>query len=111
MTLPIPTSLGQIVYLTSVQANLHIYAVVTDGSTPNLNTISIEVNSDEATAVVPGLVGLTGPAGEPQFALDLQPTVFPSAADLPEVADQSFGDYWLVEQTDQNGNVVSAAAY
>jgi hypothetical protein len=113
MTQPaIPASLGQIVYLMSVQTNMHIYAVITDGSTPNLNNITLEVSSDEATAVVPGLVGAPGPAGEPQFALDLQPDILASPADLPDdLTDEDFGQYWLIEQTDDNGNVVATAAY
>lgn len=112
MTSAIPASLGSIVYLTSVQTNMHIYAVVTDGSTPNLNNITIEVNADEATVVVPGLVGATGPAGEPQFALALQHSIFSSPAELPEdLTEDDFGKYWLIEQSDDNGNVVSSAAY
>jgi hypothetical protein len=113
MTAPtIPASLGQIVYLMSVQANLHIYAVITDGSTPNLNNVTIEVNADEASAVVPGLVGQTGPAGEPQFALDLQPDILASPADLPgDLTDENFGEYWLIVVNDDNGNPVSTSAY
>ena len=69
MTLPASISqLGQLVYLQSVQnVNMHIYALITDGSTPNLNTITIEVNADESTAVillVDDLIQWT-----PQFAL------------------------------------------
>lgn len=105
------TPLGTLVYLQSVQANIHIYAVVTDGSTPNMNTISVEISADEATAAVPALVGPTGPAGAPQFALNVQQDVFSSPAELPAVEEQTFGDYWLIEQTDDNGNVVSSAAY
>ena len=105
------TPLGTLVYLQSVQANIHIYAVVTDGSTPNMNTISVEISADEATAAVPALVGPTGPAGAPQFALNVQKDVFSSPAELPAVEEQTFGDYWLIEQTDDNGNVVSSAAY
>lgn len=105
------TPLGTVVYLQSVQSNVHIYAVVTDGTTPNLNTITIEVSADEATAVVPALVGPQGPAGSPEFVLNLQLDVFSSPSALPAVAEQTIGDYWLVEQTDDNGNVVSSAAY
>lgn len=113
MTLPSGlASLGQIVYLQSVQANIHIYAVVTDGTTPNLNTVSIQVNADEATAIVPGLIGQTGPAGAPQFALSLQPDIFSSPAQLPQgLTEENFGEYWLVETTDELGNVNSAVAY
>lgn len=104
--------LGEIVYVTTLQTNTHIYAVITDGSTPNLNTISIDVSADEAAAIVPGLVGKTGAAGAPQFALDLQPDVFSSPASLPDdLTTTDFGKYWLLEQTDEAGNVVSAAAY
>jgi hypothetical protein len=108
-----PPSLGQLVYLQSVQANIHIYAVVTDGTTPNLNSITIDVSADEASALVPGLMGQTGPAGQPQFALDIQPDIFDSPAELPtsDLTEEDFGKYWLIEQTDDNGNVVSAAAY
>lgn len=105
------TPLGTLVYLQSVQANIHIYAVVTDGSTPNLNTISVQVSADEATAAVPALMGKQGPAGAPQFALNVQKDVFSSPAALPSVVDQTFGDYWLIEETDDNGNIVSSSAY
>lgn len=108
MTSPI----GSVVYLQSVSANMHIYAVVTDGSTPNLNRITVNVNADEATAVVPGLIGPTGPAGAPQFALTIQPDVFDNPSELPsDLTEDDFGQYWLVEQTDDNDNVISAAAY
>ena len=106
------TPLGTLIYLQSVQTNMHIYAVVTDGSTPNLNTISIEVNADEATAVVPGLIGPTGPAGAPQFALTLQLDIFNSPAQLPNnLTESNTGEYWLIETLDDNGNVVSGSAY
>ena len=106
------TPLGSLVYLQSVQTNMHIYAVVTDGSTPNMNSITIEVNADEATAVVPGLLGPTGPAGAPQFALTLQPDIFSTPADLPnDLTSDNTGEYWLIENLDDNGNVVSGSAY
>lgn len=108
MTLP----LGQLVYITSVQTNMHIYAVMTDGETPNLNTITVQVSGDESTAIVPALRGGTGPAGEPQFALDEQPDIFNSPADLPDDLEPSdFGKYWLLVQYDNLGNAVSSAAY
>lgn len=104
--------LGSLVYLQSVQANMHIYAVITDGSTPNLNRITVNVNADEAIAVVPALQGLPGPQGSPQWVLDFQPDVFASPAELPDdLSNDDMGQYWLVEQTDDNGNIVSAAAY
>lgn len=91
---------------------MHIYAVVTDGSTPNLNRITINVNADEATAVVPGLTGPPGPTGAPQFVLTFQPDVFDNPSELPDdLTTDDFGKYWLVEQLDDNDNVVSAAAY
>lgn len=91
---------------------MHIYAVVTDGSTPNLNRITINVNADEATAVVPGLQGLPGPSGAPQFVLRFQPDVFDNPSELPDdLTNDDTGKYWLVEQLDDNDNVVSAAAY
>jgi hypothetical protein len=107
----VTTPLGTILYLQSVQSNMHIYAVVTDGSTPNLNTITVEVNADESTVIVPGLIGPTGPAGAPQFALNLQFDIFSSPAQLPTDYDGEIGDYFLIEQTDDNGNVISSAAY
>jgi hypothetical protein len=104
--------LGSLVYLTSVSANMHVYAVMTDGSTPNLNRITVNVNADEATAVVPGLQGPPGPKGAPQFVLDFQPDVFDNPSELPDtLGDSDIAKYWLVEQTDANGNVVSSAAY
>ena len=103
--------LGSIVYLFTVRSNTHVYAVVTDGSTPNLNTITMEVSADEATVIVPGLVGPAGPAGAPQFALNIQPDVFSTPASLPTSTEANFGDYWLIEQADDNGNVISSAAY
>jgi hypothetical protein len=115
MTAPI----GSLIYLQSVQANLHVYAVVTDGATPNLNRITITVNADEATAIVPGLVGKTGPQGAPQYALKIQPDVYNNPSQLPSVANGNpltnsptdFGKYWLVETLDVNGNIVGANAY
>jgi hypothetical protein len=107
----VTTPIGSLIYLQSVQANTHIYAVVTDGATPNLNTITQEISAGESTIVVPGLIGATGPAGMPQFALNIQHDVFTSEADLPPATSTPFGDYWLIEQTDINGNVVSSAAY
>lgn len=108
MTAPV----GSLVYLQSVQSNMHIYAVVTDGSTPNLNRITINVNADEATAVVPGLQGNNGPSGAPQFILNFQPDVFDNPSELPDdLNNDDMGKYWLVEQTDDNDNIVSAAAY
>jgi hypothetical protein len=106
------TPVGSLVYLQSVQANMHIYAVVTDGSTPNLNRITINVNADEATAVVPGLLGRPGPTGAPQFVLDFQPDVYDNPSELPDdLSNDDWGKYWLVQQEDDNGNIVSAAAY
>jgi hypothetical protein len=114
MTSPLGNSapLGSVVYLQSVATNMHVYAVITDGSTPNLNRITVQVSADEATAVVPGLTGPPGPAGAPQFALNIQPDVFNSPAQLPnDLTEDDFGDYWLVEQLDDNGNPVSTSAY
>lgn len=108
MTSPV----GSLVYLQSVAANMHIYAVVTDGTTPNLNRITINVNADEATAVVPGLQGPQGPTGAPQFVLQFQPDVYNNPSLLPTTLTNSdMGKYWLVEQLDSNENVVSAGAY
>lgn len=104
-------SLGSIVYLQTVNSTTHIYAVITDGSTPNLNTITQEFSADESTIIVPALVGPPGPAGAPQFALNLQHDVFSSPASLPPVASTPFGNYWVITQTDDNGNVISASAY
>lgn len=107
-------SLGTLTYLQSIQATLHVYAYITDGSTPNLNVVTMDVNADQGTVIVPGLVGDTGPAGQPQFALELQLDVFSSPSQLPnDLTDSSsdIGKYWLIEQTDDNGNVVSSAAY
>jgi hypothetical protein len=110
MSSPLPT--GALNYLTSVNANMHIYAVVTDPTVPNLNTITINVNADEATAIVPGLIGQTGPAGEPQFVLNLQPDIYSSPASLPTgLTGSDFGKYWLIVQDDSNGNPITSAAY
>ena len=114
MTTAIP-QLGQIVYITSIQANVHIYAVVTDGSTPNLNSISMDVSADEASVIVPGLIGQTGPAGIPQFALTARQDVYASPAALEAaqtgLTEENFGDYWIIATYDDNDNPVSAAAY
>jgi hypothetical protein len=107
----VTTPIGSLIYLQSVQSNTHIYAVVTDPGTPNLNTITQEISAGESTIVVPGLVGQPGPAGVPQFALNIQHDIFDTEADLPPATSTAFGDYWLIEQTDDNGNVVSSAAY
>jgi len=108
MTLP----LGQLVYVTSVQANIHIYAVMTDGATPNLNTITIQVSGDDSTAIVPAIQGPPGPAGEPQFALSPQPDIFSSPADLPDdLTEDDFGKYWLLINYDEFGNPINSSAY
>ena len=112
MTAPI----GSLQYIQSVTATLHVYAVVTDGNTPNQNLITTEVTAGEGTVIVPGLVGATGPAGAPQFALKLQLDIYSSAAAL-EAAQPSLnnttdiGKYWLIETTDEMSNVASASAY
>jgi hypothetical protein len=107
----VTTPIGSLIYLQSVQSNTHIYAVVTDPGTPNLNTITQEISAGESTIVVPGLVGPTGPAGVPQFALNIQHDILTDQSELPPATSTAFGNYWLIEQTDDNGNVVSAAAY
>lgn len=109
---------GSLVYLQSVMANVHIYSYVTDGNTPNLNVITMDVNADEGSIVVPGLIGPPGPAGQPQFALDLQLDIYSTPADLYAAkagtltdTPADIGKYWLIEQTDSNGNVIAAQAY
>jgi hypothetical protein len=112
MTMPALLPLGQLVYITSVQTNMLIYAVITDGATPNLNTISIQVNGDTATAIVPGLQGIQGPGGAPQFALAQQPAIFSSPTQLPTtLTEANFGQFWWIINYDQNNNPVSSAAY
>ena len=111
MTSP-TTPIGTISYLTSFNGTIHVYAVVTDGSTPNMNTFTIDVSGDEATVIVPGLIGQTGPAGSPQFALVLQTGILSSPADLPDdLTEEDIGKYWLIEELDDNGNPVSSSAY
>jgi hypothetical protein len=111
MTLP----LGQLVYVASVKSNIHIYAVMTDGATPNLNTITISVSGDDATAIVPAIQGVPGPAGEPQFALEAQPDIYSSPAALsaaqPSLGVGDFGKYWLLINYDTFGNPISSSAY
>jgi hypothetical protein len=42
----------------------------------------------------------------------LQPNIYTSPAQLPQnLTDSNFGQYWLIEQTDELGNIVSSAAY
>lgn len=109
MTAPI----GSLQYVQSVTVTHHIYAVVTDGNTPNLNVITHEVSADQGTTIVPGLVGPAGVAGAPQFALKLQLDIFSSPADLPGDLNNStdVGKYWLIETTDEMNNVITATAY
>lgn len=110
MTLP----LGQLVYVTSVSANIHVYAVMTDGATPNLNTITVQVSGDDATAIVPAIQGQPGPSGVSQFALKVQPDIIANPSDLPDTltdSEDDFGKYWLLIVYDQYGNPVSSAAY
>lgn len=108
MTLP----LGQLVYVCNVNANILVYAVITDGSTPNLNTISMQINGDQATAIIPGLQGPPGPAGAPLLGLQPQPDIFTSPSQLPQdLNEDNFGDYWVIIQYDQNNNAISSTAY
>jgi hypothetical protein len=111
VTLPL-LPLGQVVFVTALQANILVYAVITDGSTPALNTISLQINGETATAIVPGLQGQTGASGAPQFALTQQPDVFSSPADLPgNLTAANFGEFWLIVQLDQNNNPIYTNAY
>jgi hypothetical protein len=109
MTAPI----GSLQYVQTLTATLHVYAVVTDGNTPDLNLVTINTSADEGTVIVPGLIGPVGPAGAPQFALQLQTDIFSSPASLPGGLNNTtdVGKYWLVETTDLSDNVVSAIAY
>ena len=107
-------NIGDLVYLNTVLANLHIYGVVTDPNSPNQFAATMELMGDNGALSLPALVGPQGPAGEPQFALNLQQDSFTSPAQLPAdltntVAD--IGKYWLIAQYDTNGNPTSTTCY
>jgi hypothetical protein len=111
VTLPM-LPLGQVVFVTALQANILVYAVITDGSTPTLNTISLNVNGENAVAIVPGLQGNPGASGAPQFLLTQQDDIFSSPADLPgNLGPENFGEFWLLVTNDQNNNPIFTSAY
>lgn len=107
------TQVGDLVYLKSVLTNVHWYGVVTDPNSPNQFSATMEVYGDDGVLTTNALVGPRGAAGQPQFALRLEQDIFTDPLDLPiltnTVAD--VGKYWLISNTDSNGNLTGTTAY
>lgn len=98
MTAPVPP-IGLMVYLKSLLTNTHIYAVVSDGATPDQYAVTMEIQGDQATLVVPALMGPQGPAGTNAFALRLQKSLIDDPEDLPtnlQDIDEDIGKYWIM---------------
>jgi hypothetical protein len=100
-------------YLQSALAKNDTYAVVTQ-STSGALTISAEVGPGISDVSIGPLVGPTGPAGESQFPLMLQPEVFGDPSQLPTDltnTNADIGRYWLIDVTGPGGAVISSGAY
>lgn len=100
MTTP---QIGEMVYLKSVMANVHIYGVVSDGETPDQFTATLEIAGDNATMTLAALVGPPGRPGQNAFALRLQTSTIDDPEDLPyNLTDQEedIGKYWVMNQYD-----------
>lgn len=98
MTAPVPP-IGLMVYLKSLLTNTHIYAVVSDGATPDQYAVTMEIQGDQATLVVPALMGPQGPAGTNAFALRLQKSMIDDPEDLPtnlQDIEEDIGKYWIM---------------
>lgn len=68
----------------------------------------------DAAGNTPVLEGATGAAGNAQFALHLKEDVFTSPSQLPSDltnTNADIGKYWLIDQVDTTGAVISSAAY
>lgn len=99
---------GEMVYLKSVAANVHIYGVVSDGETPDQFCATLEIAGDQATMSLAALVGPPGPAGENAFALRLQRSAIDDPEDLPQnLTDdpEDLGKYWVMNQYDTQDEV------
>jgi hypothetical protein len=110
-----PPAIGDIVYLKSILANLHIYAVITDPNTPNQFAITAEYYGDDGALTAPAIVGPKGDAGDPMFALRFinDPTVT-KPSDLPTDltnTEADIGKYYILDTLDTNNNVIGTTAY
>ncbi|MBE5453513.1 hypothetical protein E3G52_000377 [Mycobacteroides abscessus] len=114
MTAPPAPPIGLMVYLKSILTNTHVYAVVSDGETPDQYAVTMEIQGDQATLVVPALVGPQGPAGENAFALRLQKSLIDDPEDLPTNlgdTDEDLGKYWIMNHYNEDGQLIGSRAY
>ncbi|SLC03796.1 Bacteriophage minor tail subunit [Mycobacteroides abscessus subsp. massiliense] len=112
MSAPVIQPLGLMQYLKSLTATTHIYAVIGDGETPDGHVATMEIAGDQATLVIPALVGPQGPAGEHAFALRLQVSTIDDPEDLPTNltnTDDDIGKYWVINQYDVVNEVQTIA--
>lgn len=100
---------GDTVPVGTVLASLIIMGIVTDVNNPNMFAAAIQAYQSQAVLTVPVLQGVTGPPGQPSFALQFQNAYFTSPASLPTGLGNTtdLGKYWVIAVTDQNNNVVA----
>jgi len=114
MTTTVPGT-GDVVYLTQALAKMSFYGVVTDASTPDQFSASMELQGDQGVVSLPVLVGQQGASGQPCFALRLQTDLSVNdAADLPKNLTNSeadLGKYFVIDDLDAEGHVIGSSAY
>jgi hypothetical protein len=103
-------------YLRNVLAQRDTYAVVTQDRNGNI-TLSAEIGAGAGDLEVAALIGPEGPSGADQFVLRPQLEVYSTPelltdeqADLTNT-NADIGKYWLIDQTDVDGNVLLSAAF
>ena len=112
----VSSPIAALTYLRNVLAQQDTYAVVTQDRNGNI-TVSAEIGAGPGDLAVDPLVGPEGDSGADQFALILKDDIYASPlllsdeeADLTNT-DADIGKYWLIDETDGDGNVLSSAAY
>lgn len=111
-------SLGDIVYLCSCAIQLGVEAVTTFPDTPNQYSASLKVMGDLGNMNLDAVRGRKGPDGQAVFALrdavkkmGYDPISTPS--DLPQLPndEQHVGIYWLIDELDDQGHLLSQWCY
>jgi hypothetical protein len=113
-TVPGVPGIGDIVYLCSCVMQVGSEAVTTPPDVPNQYGADLKVMGDVGDMNLDAIRGGQGPAGQPMFALREQndPTVS-SPADLPTLTNdrKDIGKYWLLDELDDQGHVLTQWCY
>ncbi|SKM80905.1 Bacteriophage minor tail subunit [Mycobacteroides abscessus subsp. massiliense] len=115
MSAPVAPTLGLMQYLKSITTTTHVFAVLSDGETPDGFSATIEISGDQATLTIPALVGPQGPAGQNAFAMRLQLSTIDDPEDLPTNltnTEEDIGKYWVMNHYEGDPPVmVGSRAY